>query len=77
MEMKEVKWREFTFNCKVRITLTDIGKKIAEDAGCRHEEDDLGRSVWQMWEIANVFGEHMFLGNAGVHPFSAIAEVEE
>lgn len=67
-------WTPLNFNDRVRVRLTDGGRTIAADGGYNVEEDADGRSTWQLWEIAQAFGEHCYLG--GDEPFSCVAELE-
>lgn len=68
------KWRKFNVNEKVRVRLTDLGRRVL-----REEWDELRRvhplvgkhtppkekdgwSEWQMWQLINHFGAHTGLG---------------
>jgi len=69
---------KFNINHKVRVRLTDAGRKILADARdnlCRSypnikglsryplaDEDAGGWSQWQLWDLMARFGPHMRLG---------------
>ena len=71
----------FNVNDYVSVRLTDEGRKIAEDwywiaPSFKVEEDEEGFSKWQLWNLMQIFGQHLYLG--GPMPFDSqivLAEV--
>lgn len=66
---------KFNINNIVRVKLTDIGKRIISGKKYMPAEDERGWSEWQMWDLMNVFGEHIYLGMS--LPFEAEIEIME
>lgn len=76
----------FNINNYVRVKLNDQGRKICKDyhdnlfknSRMKPEytppaEDDDGWSKWQMWELMQKFGPHIYLG--GEVPFDTQIEI--
>jgi hypothetical protein len=72
----------FNINDRVRVKLTDLGRKIhrenwepivAPRAYHPRDEDKDGWSEWQMWELMNMFGPH--LANGSPVPFETEIEI--
>lgn len=76
----------FNINNYVRVKLNDHGRKICKDyhddlfksSRMKPEytppvEDDDGWSKWQMWELMQKFGPHIYLG--GEVPFDPQIEI--
>jgi hypothetical protein len=49
-------------NEKVKVALTDHGKKIAEDSGIMSDED-IESGVFQLHHLMYVFGRHSYTGS--------------
>ncbi len=79
---------EFNINDKVRVKLTDHGRKILKSDHDKFwksigkemvytppEEDSEGWSTCQLWILMQKFGSHMYLG--GISPFETTIEIKE
>ena len=56
---------EFNINNYVKIKLTTDGREILRKKGLDFyidKEDQYGWSKWQLWNLLQTFGEHIFLG---------------
>lgn len=80
----------FNINDKVKVQLTELGRKILDDQHRalearfpavkqfgRHDpkDDSDGWSEWQLWELMNKFGGHF--GNGRPLPFHTIIRIDE
>jgi hypothetical protein len=61
--------KSFNINDYVYVRLNDTGRKIYGDYWAKYScepipliEEDNGYSKWQLWDLMNVFGEHIFNG---------------
>jgi hypothetical protein len=62
MKFVTEKWVPFNANDKVRVRLTEHGRRLAAEANVPFTEDPGGWSEWQFWWLAHVFGAHMMMG---------------
>lgn len=56
---------KFNINNVVKVKLTDLGRKILAADTHRYivlKEDRAGWSEWQLWELMQVFGPHLYMG---------------
>ena len=64
---------KFNLNDKVRVKLTDLGRKIHKDNFYEFcldkfydynppKEDVEGWSEWQMWDLFGLYGKHLYNG---------------
>lgn len=80
----------FNINDKVKVQLTELGRRILDDQHWALEsrfqavkqfgrydpkDDSEGWSEWQLWELMNKFGGH--LGNGRPLPFHTIIRIDE
>lgn len=70
------KWKKFNVNDFVKIKLTDYGKELLESGKLRAHvpRKENGFYVLQLWELMNVFGEHV--GNGCKIPFETAILLE-
>lgn len=77
---------KFNINNYVKVKLTDFGREIHSDWWNSLDsswmrpyrsptEDAEGYSVWQLWHLMEIFGEHIHLG--GKNPFETEIEILE
>lgn len=80
----------FSINDKVKVQLTELGRKILDDQHRslearfpavkqfgRHDpkDDSDGWSEWQLWELMKKFGGH--IRNGGPLPFHTVIRIDE
>ena len=53
---------KFNVNNYVRVKLTEVGKNILEAEEIKYLPDEEGFVRFQMWELMQIFGNHMWNG---------------
>jgi hypothetical protein len=72
-------YKSFNINQHVKVQLTDYGRKLYQefyDSERIPYEDSYGWSTWQMWELMEIYGEHLGLTNKNPFNLNILIEFE-
>lgn len=60
---------KFNINEKVKVKLTEMGKRILQEQGRTCTVDEDGCTSFQMWQLITIFGEDFCMGVLPNIPF--------